>query len=136
MPITEVLDAMLQSVIATELRRRSGWQQASIEALFDAIDEATVQAAKPWSWLHTAEARNQVPCLLLIPGAAYLTPFADAKLWLGHPEAVVIDVASFIREIEDRTGRCFETGSLAVDAQFDGFRTRLAALDADDDQPF
>lgn len=33
---------------------------------------------------------------------------------------------------DDHTGR----PGPAVDAQFDGFRTRLAALDADDDQPF
>jgi hypothetical protein len=144
MPMTEDLDATLRSMLARELRRLIGLQEVSIDSLFDALDTPTASVARPWSWLHTTEARVEVPCLVLLlrpmagtaTGAAYLAPYAKAKRWMGHPDARVIDVASFIRAIEERTGRCFETGRLAVDAQFDGFRARLADLETDDEQPF
>lgn len=102
-------DDCLRAMLAKQLLR-VGIQADSIRSLFQAIDRSTAPNAKPWSWLDSRESREQVACLVLLVsrGAAYLTTYERAKRWLGDRTALVIDVASFIREIEDRTGRPFQ----------------------------
>lgn len=106
----------LRTMLSKELLR-VGLQVASIHSLFESIQQPTAPSAKPWSWLDTQEARDQVAVLVLIlghralssaHGAAYLTTFKGARHWLGQRTAIVIDVSSFIRELEERTGRPFK----------------------------
>lgn len=110
------LEDALRIMLAKELIR-VGLQVASIHSLFESIQHPTAPSAKSWAWLKSPEARTEVACLVLIlshralsgtTGAAYLTTFEGAKQYLGARTAIVIDVSSFIREIEDRTGRRYE----------------------------
>jgi DNA-binding transcriptional MerR regulator len=111
------MDDALRIMVAKELIR-VGLQVASIHSLFEAIQKPTAPSAKPWSWLRTAEARDQGACLVLLlshralsnsTGAAYITTLVGAAQWLGRSTAIVIDLNGFIRDLENRTGRSFVT---------------------------
>src|SRR4051812_34588016 len=106
------LDDALRLMLTTELRR-IGVPASGLPSLFASLQVPLIPSGKPWSWLRSVEARTEVGCLVLLvdpalvspgTGAAYLSSFAHARLWLGQPGAVVVDVSSFIRELEDQTG--------------------------------
>jgi hypothetical protein len=118
------MEDALRIMLAKELIRL-GFQVAGIHSLFESIQRPTHPSVKPWSWLRSQEACTEIACLVLIlshralsgtTGAAYLTNLAGAKRWLGDRTAIVIDVNSFIREIEERTGRSFVTQQPKVPA--------------------
>jgi len=107
---------MLRTMLAKELLR-VGLNVASIHSLFESIQAPTTPNAKPWAWLRSREARDAVACLVLslghralssATGTAHITTFDGAKQFLGQRTAIVIDVNSFIREIEERTGRPYD----------------------------
>lgn len=107
------LDDLLRLMLADALRRE-GLSPSSIHDLFEAIESPTTPT-KPWSWLRSQEARTEVACLVLIfdalgdtGGAVFLTTFRRAKQFLGLSNTKVIDVSSFMAEIERRTGRNFD----------------------------
>jgi hypothetical protein len=114
-------DETLRTMLAKELLR-CGLVVSSIHSLFASIEHPIAPSAKPWSWLASEEARTDGACLVLIhrhralsrgAGTAHLTTAAGATQWLGQQTAIVIDVNSFIREIEARTGRRYEQTSTA-----------------------
>lgn len=109
---------VLRAMLAKELLR-VGLQVASIHSLFEAVQTPTAPSAKPWSWLDSDDARAHGAALVLIlshrsmsstTGMAYLTTLKDARRWQGNRgnrTAIVIGVSSFIRELEERSGRPF-----------------------------
>jgi hypothetical protein len=123
----------LRMMLSKDLQQ-AGVPAASLHSMFEAIERPASQGAKPWAWLRTSEAREEGALLVLVgdpastAGICYLATFNDGKRWLGNRTALVIDVNSYIRELEARTGQQFGLETTATDPWLDE--------DVGDDLPF